>query len=152
VKDWYFYCTGRLESGRRKLKLQEVQSNRPADHDILDVLQVRVVVTKKEFSSKKFTECVADLIGRPLLPLTCGDMGIEPRDVEANFKHFFELGERWGAVVLMDEADVYLEQRTSESLQRNSLVSGMFSFCVRSISSMALPSTLFLLLIVFHDL
>ena len=55
-------------------------------------------------------------------------MGIEPRDVEANFKRFFELGERWGAVVLMDEADVYLEQRTSESLQRNSLVSGMFQF------------------------
>jgi hypothetical protein len=55
-------------------------------------------------------------------------MGIEPRNVEANFKHFFELGELWGAVVLMDEADVYLEQRTSESLQRNSLVSGMFQF------------------------
>jgi hypothetical protein len=55
-------------------------------------------------------------------------MGIEPSLVEENFKHFFELGERWGAVVLMDEADVYLEQRTSESLQRNSLVSGMFQF------------------------
>jgi hypothetical protein len=55
-------------------------------------------------------------------------MGIQPRDVEVNFKRFFELGELWGAVVLMDEADVYLEQRTSESLQRNSLVSGMFHF------------------------
>jgi hypothetical protein len=55
-------------------------------------------------------------------------MGIVPRDVEANLKRFFELGELWGAVVLMDEADVYLEQRTSESLQRNSLVSGMFQF------------------------
>ena len=51
-----------------------------------------------------------------MLPLTCGDIGIEPRDVEENFKHFFELGELWGAVVLMDEADVYLKQRTLESL------------------------------------
>jgi hypothetical protein len=57
-------------------------------------------------------------------------MGIEPRGVEANFKRFFELGELWGAVVLVDEADVYLEQRTSESLQRNSLVSGMSRFRV----------------------
>jgi hypothetical protein len=54
-------------------------------------------------------------------------MGITARDVERNFKEFIELGERWGAVVLMDEADVYLEQRTSENLQRNSLVSGLFS-------------------------
>jgi hypothetical protein len=57
-------------------------------------------------------------------------MGIAPKDVEANLKRFFQLGELWGAVVLMDEADVYLEQRTSESLQRNSLVSGMFQFLV----------------------
>jgi hypothetical protein len=75
-------------------------------------------------------ECVADLIGRPLLSLTCGDMGITASDVEKNFKEFIDLGERWGAVVLMDEADVYLEQRTSENLQRNSLVSGLFSLCI----------------------
>jgi hypothetical protein len=72
-------------------------------------------------------ECVADLIRRPLLPLTCGDMGITASEVEKNFNLFFELGERWGAVVLMDEADVYLEQRTSENLERNSLVSGILS-------------------------
>jgi hypothetical protein len=71
---------------------------------------------------------VADLIRRPLLSLTCGDMGITASEVETNFKECIELGERWGAVVLMDEADVYLEQRTAENLQRNSLVSGLSSF------------------------
>lgn len=74
-----------------------------------------------------FVECVADLIKRPLLPLTCGDMGVTASEVEENFNRFFELGERWGAVVLMDEADIYLEQRTSENLERNSLVSGIYS-------------------------
>jgi len=73
-----------------------------------------------------FVECVADLIKRPLLPLTCGDMGVTASEVEENFNLFFELGERWGAVVLMDEADIYLEQRTSENLERNSLVSGIY--------------------------
>ena len=72
-------------------------------------------------------ECVADLIKRPLLPLTCGDMGVTASEVEKNFNLFFELGERWGAVVLMDEADIYLEQRSSENLERNSLVSGINS-------------------------
>ena len=52
-------------------------------------------------------------------------MGVEAIEVEERFNHFFELGESWGAVILMDEADIYLEQRTSETLERNSLVSGM---------------------------
>jgi hypothetical protein len=55
-------------------------------------------------------------------------MGVTAGEVEDNFNLFFELGERWGAVVLMDEADVYLEQRTSENLERNSLVSGIDSY------------------------
>jgi hypothetical protein len=54
-------------------------------------------------------------------------MGVTASEVEENFNRFFELGERWGAVVLMDEADIYLEQRTSENLERNSLVSGIYS-------------------------
>lgn len=62
---------------------------------------------------------------RPLLPLTCGDMGITASDVQININKYFELGERWGAVILMDEADVYLEQRAPDQLERNSLVSGM---------------------------
>ena len=73
-------------------------------------------------------------------------MGITASDVEKNFKEFIDLGERWGAVVLMDEADVYLEQRTSENLQRNSLVSGLCSlymrcyFCNESDNNSSLPS------------
>lgn len=51
-------------------------------------------------------------------------MGITASEVEKNFKEQVDLAERWGAVVLMDEADVYLEQRTVVNLGRNSLVSG----------------------------
>jgi hypothetical protein len=70
-------------------------------------------------------EIVADYMKRPLLPLTCGDMGITASDVQANITKYFELGERWGAVILMDEADIYLEQRAPDQLERNSLVSGI---------------------------
>ena len=73
---------------------------------------------------KTFSECVADLTQRPLLPLTCGDLGSQASQVQDKLDEFFELGERWGAVVLLDEADVYLEQRSHENLERNSLVSG----------------------------
>jgi hypothetical protein len=69
-------------------------------------------------------ECVSDLTQRPLLPLTCGDLGSNAADVQRKLDAFFELGERWGAVILLDEADIYLEQRSHENLERNSLVSG----------------------------
>lgn len=35
----------------------------------------------------------------------------------------FQLARRWNAILLLDEADVYLEQRTPENLARNALVS-----------------------------
>jgi AAA+ superfamily predicted ATPase len=68
-------------------------------------------------------ECVAELMGRPLLPLTCGDLGIEPLKVEENLMKWFKVGARWEAIILIDEAEVYLEARETTDLQRNSLVS-----------------------------
>lgn len=44
--------------------------------------------------------------------------------MEANLSNWFDLAEIWGAVMLIDEADIYLETRTTSDLQRNSLVSG----------------------------
>lgn len=44
--------------------------------------------------------------------------------MESNLAKWFELAEIWGAVMLIDEADVYLEKRRTGELQRNSLVSG----------------------------
>jgi hypothetical protein len=62
----------------------------------------------------------------PLFPITCGDIGTDATVVEENLKKHFELAQLWNAVLLLDEADVFLQARdiNSSSLQRNSLVSG----------------------------
>ncbi|KAK3945381.1 P-loop containing nucleoside triphosphate hydrolase protein [Diplogelasinospora grovesii] len=66
-------------------------------------------------------ECVAELVNLPLLALTSGDL---IPDVEPNLEYFFALGERFGALVLLDEADVYLEARSpGQNVERNGLVS-----------------------------
>ena len=44
--------------------------------------------------------------------------------VEKSLAMYFKLGESWGAILLLDEADVYLEARNLKDLKRNSLVSG----------------------------
>ena len=73
-------------------------------------------------------ECVAEYTQRPLLAITPGDIGTEPYTVETELNKFFRLGEQWGAILLLDEADVYLESRNNRDLIRNSLVSGSFVF------------------------
>lgn len=68
-------------------------------------------------------ECIAELTGRPLIALTAGDLSTAPHRVEENLNYFLELGQRYGALVLLDEADIYLERRRSKDIARNGLVS-----------------------------
>ncbi|KAI1748356.1 P-loop containing nucleoside triphosphate hydrolase protein [Xylaria castorea] len=68
-------------------------------------------------------ECVAELTHRPLLSLTSGDLSTDADQVEENLEYFLALGERFGAIVLLDEADVYLESRRNRDIERNGLVS-----------------------------
>jgi hypothetical protein len=70
-------------------------------------------------------ECVAMKTNRPLLPITCGDIGITAKQVEENLEAYFELARKWGCVLLLDEADVFLGERTKGDIIQNSLVSGM---------------------------
>ncbi|PNP59062.1 hypothetical protein THARTR1_01310 [Trichoderma harzianum] len=68
-------------------------------------------------------ECAAESNGRPLLPIICGDLGLTPSEVEVKLQHIFRLAQAWGCVMLLDEADVFLAQRTATDTERNALVS-----------------------------
>ncbi|KAI0192306.1 hypothetical protein EV127DRAFT_491479 [Xylaria flabelliformis] len=68
-------------------------------------------------------ESVAEIAEKPLYPVTCGDIGTKPEEVEEYLESVLHIGKTWGCVVLLDEADVFLEQRGLEDLHRNALVS-----------------------------
>lgn len=75
-------------------------------------------------TGKTFTaESVAELAEKPLYTVTCGDIGTRPEDVEKYLESVLYLGKVWDCVVLLDEADAFLEQRTMDDLTRNALVS-----------------------------
>ncbi|KAI3547735.1 hypothetical protein CABS03_10065 [Colletotrichum abscissum] len=75
-------------------------------------------------TGKTFTaESVAEIAKKPLYSVTCGDIGTDPAEVEKYLESVFHLGKIWDCVVLLDEAEVFLEQRTLQDLQRNALVS-----------------------------
>ncbi|KAL2170510.1 hypothetical protein VTG60DRAFT_4796 [Thermothelomyces hinnuleus] len=68
-------------------------------------------------------ESIAELAERPLYRVTCGDIGTDPEGVERYLESVLYIGSLWKAVVLLDESDVFLEQREKTDLQRNALVS-----------------------------
>lgn len=70
-------------------------------------------------------EAVAQKWGKPLFPITCGDLGFTANAVEKSLGEIFRLAHLWGCVLLLDDADVFITQRTKTDLQRNALVSGM---------------------------
>ncbi|KAK3318127.1 P-loop containing nucleoside triphosphate hydrolase protein [Apodospora peruviana] len=70
-------------------------------------------------------ESVADLAGKPLFSIGVSDIGTKSKMVEANLERIFALAGRWEAVLLLDEADVFLEARDARGayMERNSMVS-----------------------------
>ncbi|KAJ8133033.1 hypothetical protein O1611_g591 [Lasiodiplodia mahajangana] len=68
-------------------------------------------------------ETIAETTGRPLLPVTCGDIGENAGAVEKNLEQIFTNSHRWGCVLLLDEAEVFLTKRNLQDLTRNAMVS-----------------------------
>ncbi|KAI0407318.1 hypothetical protein F4802DRAFT_555013 [Xylaria palmicola] len=68
-------------------------------------------------------ETIAETTGRPLLPVTCGDIGENASAVEKNLEQIFTNSHRWGCVLLLDEAEVFLTKRNLQDLTRNAMVS-----------------------------
>ena len=77
-------------------------------------------------------ECIAAYTMRPLLSLAISDIGTEPSEAEKHLDHYFKRAKEWNAILLIDEADIYMERRETQDLTRNSLVSGIpiVSFCL----------------------
>jgi ATPase family associated with various cellular activities (AAA) len=69
-------------------------------------------------------ECVAAQLRRPLLPITCGDLGDGTEKLEANLEAFCRLASKWRCVLLLDEADVFLTKREKGDHWRNATVGG----------------------------
>jgi hypothetical protein len=68
-------------------------------------------------------EAVAEIARRPLYTVSSGELGDTSTDVQKNLANVFELSETWNAVVLLDEADIFLSRRTDDNLSRNAVTS-----------------------------
>lgn len=65
---------------------------------------------------------VADRLRVPLFLITAGELGTNADLLERTLLKLFELVSHWKGILLIDEADILLEQRTTTEITRNGLV------------------------------
>ncbi|KAF9231896.1 P-loop containing nucleoside triphosphate hydrolase protein [Melanogaster broomeanus] len=68
-------------------------------------------------------EAVAEHLQRPLYNVSSVELSTKPEKLESTLKNTLKLATAWDAVLLIDEADVFLEKRSLHELERNALVS-----------------------------
>jgi hypothetical protein len=67
-------------------------------------------------------EAVSELLHRPLYSVSVGELGVDIESLEKNLRRILDVAQIWNAVILIDEADIFLEKRGND-IVRNSLCS-----------------------------
>ncbi|KAI5475269.1 AAA family ATPase [Pseudohyphozyma bogoriensis] len=68
-------------------------------------------------------EAIAEHRKVPLYSLGAGELGVTADELEERLRDALDLASSWGAVLLIDEADVFLEERGLHEIMRNAMVS-----------------------------
>ncbi|KAF1992207.1 hypothetical protein K402DRAFT_415902 [Aulographum hederae CBS 113979] len=68
-------------------------------------------------------EGIAEFLKCPLYAVSAGELGTETSRLEHELQKIMDIAHSWGAVLLLDEADVFLEKREVHDIHRNALVS-----------------------------
>lgn len=66
-------------------------------------------------------EVFAEFKKRPLYTIQCAQLGMDAEEVEKNLSVIMDRANRWNAVLLLDEADVYISKRGTD-LNQNAIV------------------------------
>ncbi|KAI8999778.1 P-loop containing nucleoside triphosphate hydrolase protein [Gaertneriomyces semiglobifer] len=67
-------------------------------------------------------EAIAEVLHKPLYYVTMGELGVTPEGMERRLGEVLTLCAGWDALTLIDEADVFLEKRTTSDVLRNAMV------------------------------
>ncbi|EQB55636.1 hypothetical protein CGLO_04414 [Colletotrichum gloeosporioides Cg-14] len=67
-------------------------------------------------------EVVAEETHRPLYRVPAGELGVDPSALEKQLGDIFLLARRWGAIILIDEADMFMTKRRASTPDQNATV------------------------------
>lgn len=116
-----------LDEDKKTLILGLVQNNKLGFQDIVDGKGGGTIflLHGEPGTGKTLTaEAVADFLEKPLYSVSVGELGTNPNDLETKLRNVLDITASWDAVLLLDEADIFLERRTSGpgAIERNAMV------------------------------
>jgi AAA+ superfamily predicted ATPase len=84
---------------------------------------------------------VAEEMRQPLYMVNASELGETVTEVEESLGRVLELANKWNAILLLDECDLYLEARSIADIRRSHLVSSEFDAyscgtCVHKLSDL----------------
>jgi hypothetical protein len=116
-----------LENDKRELIDLLVSSGGDDSRDIVQGKSggVIIITSGPPGTGKTLTaEVYAEKVKRPLYVVQCSQLGTNSDDLEKTLSEVLERAVRWEAVLLIDEADVYIHER-GDDIQQNAIV-GVF--------------------------
>ena len=69
------------------------------------------------------SESISELLHKPLYSISVGELGTTTEVLEKKLADVLEIAHAWNAIILLDEADIFMEKRSTNDIQRNSMVS-----------------------------
>ncbi|OKL60944.1 hypothetical protein UA08_03620 [Talaromyces atroroseus] len=117
-----------MEENRRQLIHGLVKAHRHSETGFDDIVENKgkgliALLTGSPGVGKTLTaEAVAEVTQRPLYVVATGELGVDADTVDRRLEKILDITRRWGCVLLIDEADVFLATR-GKDLNRDALVS-----------------------------
>ncbi|KAI0534603.1 P-loop containing nucleoside triphosphate hydrolase protein [Xylaria digitata] len=118
-----------LPEGHKSLILAVAQTQIKKKHVFDDVISgkgkgIIMLLSGGPGIGKTLTaESVAEHLKVPLYMMSAGDLGASSSDFEERLMRVLDRVQKWNAVLLLDECDVFLEARSTHDLDRNRIVS-----------------------------
>jgi AAA+ superfamily predicted ATPase len=73
-------------------------------------------------------ESIAEAMKAPLYKISAGELGVMPSTMKKKLSEVLDIATKWNAIVLINEADIFLEERRIGDLYKNELVSSKLLF------------------------
>ncbi|KAH7113214.1 P-loop containing nucleoside triphosphate hydrolase protein [Dendryphion nanum] len=118
-----------LRPGCKELILSFTKSQNECETLLDDVIEgkgqgIVMLLTGEPGVGKTLTaESVAEHMRVPLYSMSAAQLGVDSQTVEQALGDILEMVTKWKAILLLDETEVFIEQRTIDGLERNKLVS-----------------------------
>lgn len=71
-------------------------------------------------------ESMAEKLHRPLWSISVFELGTDAKELETNLIEILDIASQWRAVLLLDEADIYMEKRTSQGDPKRTAMTAIF--------------------------